>query len=141
MTYLSICAIYLYDIHILLESTGFVVANRDNFKKGSVEMLLLHLLQIEDLYGYQLSQLIHKHSNGILKIPEGSMYPTLYRLLDKGYITDYKKQVGRRLTRVYYHLEPQGQEYLSELLEDYTKVTEGIQLLLSYRGDDGGTQK
>lgn len=116
------------------------MANRDNFKKGSVEMLILHLLQIEDLYGYQLSQLIHQHSNGILKIPEGSMYPTLYRLLEKGYITDYKKQVGKRLTRVYYHLEPQGQKYLSELLDDYTKVNEGIRLLLSYCGEDEGEE-
>lgn len=117
------------------------MANRDNFKKGSVEMLLLHLLQIEDLYGYQLSQLIHQHSNGILTVPEGSMYPTLYRLLEKGYVTDYKKQVGKRLTRVYYHLEPQGQQYLSELLENYNKVDEGIRLLLSYHGEGGGTEQ
>ncbi len=113
------------------------MTNRDNFKKGSVEMLLLHLLQIEDLYGYQLSQLICKHSNGILTVPEGSLYPTLYRLLEKGYITDYKKQIGKRLTRVYYHLEPQGEKYLSELLDNYVRVNEGIQLLLSYNGEEG----
>ena len=112
------------------------MANRDNFKKGSVEMLVLHLLKIEDLYGYQLSQLIHKHSNGIITVPEGSLYPTLYRLLEKGYIKDYKKQIGKRLTRVYYHLEPQGEKYLAELLDDYARVNEGIRLLFSYHGEE-----
>lgn len=110
------------------------MASRDNFKKGSVEMLLLHLLQEDDLYGYQLSQLIHQRSDGILTIPEGSMYPTLYRLLDKGCITDYKKQVGKRLTRVYYHLEPEGLDYFQALLNDYYKVNKGIQLLLNFKG-------
>lgn len=109
------------------------MANRDNFKKGSVEMLLLHLLQEDDLYGYQLSQLVKQRSNGILTIPEGSMYPTLYRLLEKGCITDYKKQVGKRLTRVYYHLEPEGKKYLTELLNNYYTINEGIQLLLNYK--------
>lgn len=113
------------------------MGNRDNFKKGSVEMLLLHLLQEDDLYGYQLSQLIQERSLGILSIPEGSLYPTLYRLLDKGYITDYKKQVGKRQIRVYYHLEPRGQEYLSELTADYYNVNKGIELLLNFNHKGG----
>ena len=111
------------------------MTSRDNFKKGSVEMLLLHLLQEDDLYGYQLSQLVKQRSNGILTIPEGSMYPTLYRLLEKGYISDCKKQVGKRLTRVYYHLEPEGKTYYSKLLNDYYTVNEGIQLLLNFKNN------
>lgn len=114
------------------------MSSRDNFKKGSVEMLLLYLLQEDDLYGYQLSQLIQQRSDGILTIPEGSMYPTLYRLLDKGCISDYKKQVGKRLVRVYYHLEPDGRKYLQDLLDDYYKINKGIQLLLDFKakGED-----
>lgn len=107
--------------------------NKSNFKKGSVEMLLLHLLRTEgDCYGYQLSQLINQRSNGVLVIPEGSMYPTLYKLIDNGYITDYKKTVGRRMTRVYYHLEPTGEERLRELVEDYKEVAEAIHKIMSF---------
>jgi len=101
--------------------------NRSNFKKGSVEMLLLQILSTEgDCYGYQLSQLINERSNGVLVIPEGSMYPTLYKLIDNKYITDYKTTVGRRMTRVYYHLEDTGKERLKELKEAYREVTEAI---------------
>ena len=109
--------------------------NKSNFKKGSVEMLLLHLLNTEgDCYGYQLSQLINQRSNGVLVIPEGSMYPTLYKLIDNNYITDYKKVVGKRMTRVYYHLEESGKERLNELVEDYKEVADAIQKIMSFEG-------
>ena len=50
---------------------------KDNFKKGAVEMLLLTMLCEEDMYGYQMAQLVKKRSKGEITIPEGSMYPTL----------------------------------------------------------------
>lgn len=106
--------------------------NKSNFKKGSVEMLLLHLLETEgDCYGYQLSQLINQRSNGVLVIPEGSMYPTLYKLIDNEYISDYKKTVGKRMTRVYYHLEESGKQRLAELVEDYKEVASAIEKIMS----------
>lgn len=100
---------------------------RDNFKKGSVEMLILLLLCEGDQYGYQLSQLIEERSNHILTIPEGSMYPTLYRLVDNHYISDHRELVGKRMTRVYYHIEPAGRERLEEMRREYQLVCDGIQ--------------
>ncbi len=110
--------------------------NKSNFKKGSVEMLLLHLLKTRgDCYGYELSQLINQISGGVLIIPEGSMYPTLYKLIDNNYITDYKKVVGKRMTRVYYHLEKAGEDRLEELIEDYHEVSGAIQKIMEYNGE------
>ena len=104
-----------------------ILGIRDNFKKGSVEMLILTLLNEEDMYGYQLSQLIAERSNHILTIPEGSMYPTLYRLVDNGYITGRRELVGRRQSRVYYHIEESGKERLKALWKEYHLVCDGIQ--------------
>ena len=92
------------------------------------------------MYGYQLTQLISERSDGILNIPEGSLYPTLYRLLEKGYISDSKRQVGKRLVRVYYHLEPSGNEYLTLLLGDYYRVNQGINLILTSRTENEDAQ-
>ena len=62
-----------------------------NFKKGSVEMLLLHVLSCKgDCYGYQLSQLIKKSSENTLDFPVGSLYPALYKMIDNGYISDIR---------------------------------------------------
>lgn len=102
----------------------------ESFKTGSIEMLLLYLLTEDDYYGYQLSQMVKKRSNGILQVPEGSMYPTLYRLAEKGYVTYERKQAGKRLKRVYYHLEPFGREYLAGLLHSYRMVEKGITMIM-----------
>lgn len=104
-----------------------------NFKKGSVEMLLLHVLHTKgDCYGYQLSQLIRDTSGGVLDFPVGSLYPALYRLIDHGHISDYKKLVGKRLTRVYYHIEKSGIERLTALKNDYFATNQSIRQVLDF---------
>lgn len=96
----------------------------NNFFK--MEMILLKVLEKQDCYGYQITQIIKKASDGNITLAEGTMYPILYRLLDNGYITDEKKLVGKRLTRVYYHIEPKGLDYLKELSEEYFKIKNSI---------------
>lgn len=106
------------------------MAIRDNFKKGTVEMMILSLLSEGDMYGYQLSQLISERSNQIIEIPEGSLYPTLYRLLDNGYISDQRVLVGRRMTRIYYHLEPKGAERLRLLVPEFELFVDGLRKII-----------
>ena len=66
-------------------------------------MLLLTMLCEEDMYGYQMAQLVKKRSKGEITIPEGSMYPTLYRLMSKGYITDHQSTSGAPAARLLSH--------------------------------------
>ncbi len=99
---------------------------KNNFKKGSVEMILLSLLSTQDLYGYEMAQLIVEYGNGYITVPEGSLYPTLYRLEDRHYISSYKKLVGKRMKRIYYHIEDEGRDYLEELIKEYYAVNNCI---------------
>ena len=49
--------------------------NKSNFRRGSVELLILHLLSQQDYYGYEISTLIREQTDGYLNIPVGSLYP------------------------------------------------------------------
>lgn len=109
---------------------------RDNFKKGSVEMMILHLLSEKDMYGYEMTQLINERSGGTIQVPEGSLYPTLYRLIDNGHVTDRRVLVGRRQTRVYYHIEPTGLVRLEEMRKEYDIFHNGLTGILNYKGGD-----
>lgn len=102
------------------------MAAKDGFKFGVVELLLLTLLSSEDKYGYQISQEISNLSDGYLYLKEGSMYPVLYKLMEKGYISSNVEKIGVRRTRVYYHLEDSGREYLREIRENYILNTQAI---------------
>ena len=60
---------------VIILVKGKLMSARINFKKGSMEMLLLHVLHSGgDCYGYQLSQLIKEISGGELNFPVGSLY-------------------------------------------------------------------
>lgn len=101
------------------------------FKKGSIEMLALLMLQEKDIYGYQLIQMLSDRSGGKLTVQEGSLYPLLYRMVDSGYISGrdvtVETQHGRKRNRVLYHLEPEGRARLIELKAEFDQVQEGIQ--------------
>lgn len=99
------------------------MANRDFF---CIEMLILKLLEEEDHYGYQLSQLISERSGNVIDLKEGTLYPTVYRMAEKGYITEHKELVGKRRQRVYYHIEPSGKEHLQALTDRFRKVTSAV---------------
>lgn len=108
---------------------------RENLKRGTVEMVLLHLLQERDMYGYELIQKMNERSKGKFILKDGSMYPILYRMIDKGLIKDEQVLVGKRRTRVYYHLTQEGKKYLDEIKEEYFFITEGISNILTFQED------
>ena len=101
-----------------------------------LEMLILRILSEGDAYGYEISQLIRDYSEDAITIAEGAMYPVLYRMVDKGYVSDYKKKVGKRMERVYYHIEEYGQLTLQELIEEYRKTVNGVLAVLEHESSN-----
>lgn len=104
--------------------------SQNTFRRGVMTLVILALLKREDMYGYQLVQETQSSSGGRIITQEGSLYPVLYKLLDQGLISDRKVQVGKRMTRIYYHLEPAGDAKLQELIREYEEITQGIHMLI-----------
>ena len=99
-------------------------------------MLALYLLSKEDLYGYQITQLMEEKSGGRFTMLEGTLYLILYKLVDMGYLSTYSELVGKRRTRKYYHLEESGREYLEQMIKEYDEITKGIVLILDRKADE-----
>ena len=97
----------------------------NNFFK--LEMLFLKILSIRDCYGYEITHSIKELTNG--------MYPVLYKFEDLGYISSEKKLVGKRMTRIYYHLEPSGKEYLEGIYKEYKEMTSIIDTFMEEEHD------
>ncbi len=66
-------------------------------------------------------------------IKYSSLYPVLYRLIDKNIITDKEQIVGKRRTRIYYHLTDLGKEYLEKLKSEYYYITDGFNNIINYQ--------
>lgn len=105
---------------------------KENLKRGTIDLLILSLLQESDKYGYQLRRELVERSSNKYDLKEATMYPTLYRLVDYGFLQDSEVKVGKRRTRIYYHLTEKGSEYLQELMKEYFTMTEAIKHVLNY---------
>ena len=108
----------------------YEMAKKENtqscFQRGLISLLILALLDQEDMYGYQIVQEITERSGGAIVTEEGSLYPVLYKLQDQGMLSGEKVLVGKRMTRVYYHLEEPGCRRLQELSREYRAITQGV---------------
>jgi PadR family transcriptional regulator len=93
-------------------------------------MLVLRVLQNEPLHGYAIARRIHQLSSEELAVEEGSLYPALQKLLLKGWVkADWSTSETGRKVRVY-RLTPSGRKQLEAEIEEYRRVTQGIQALL-----------
>lgn len=105
----------------------------EKFKNGNlVELLLLNMLSKGDSYGYEIIQFFNTVSDSTITLATGNLYPLLYRLEENGLITNYKKLVGKRMERVYYHLTEAGYKELQEMIADYKKVISITDRMLNY---------
>src|SRR5215471_4975812 len=83
-------------------------------KRGSAELLILALLEERQRHGYEIGQLIADRSRGAISFHVASLYPTLYRLEDRGLIEGrWVEKAGQRRRR-YYRLTTAGRRRLRE---------------------------
>jgi PadR family transcriptional regulator len=83
-------------------------------KKGSIEMLVLSLVETRARHGYEIGKLIEQRSGGRLTFALPTLYPTLLRLENRGWIKGrWVEKAGER-ERCFYRLTRQGRQVLAE---------------------------
>lgn len=91
--------------------------------RGHTDTIILKLLKDGDKYGYEITKLVHKHSDQLYELKEATMYSSLKRLENEGHITSYwgnETQGGRRK---YYRITASGRELYKKNKQnwDYAK--------------------
>ena len=93
-------------------------------------MLILRVLQTQALHGYAIAQRIHLLSSEILAVEEGLLYPTLQKMLRKGWVeAEWGTSETNRKVR-FYRLTVQGETQLERELSSYGRITQAIQDVL-----------
>src|SRR5215831_10239646 len=83
-------------------------------KRGSTELLILALIEDEPRHGYEIGRLIEQRSEGTITFHVASLYPTLYRLEDRGLIEGRWVERPDQRRRKYYRLTPTGRSALAQ---------------------------
>jgi PadR family transcriptional regulator PadR len=87
--------------------------------KGSIDILLLSLIEKEDLYGYEIAKRLKEKSNDLYSIGEGTLYPALQRLEKQNLIKAYWGDSESGGRRKYYSITEEGKKELSKKLNEW----------------------
>ena len=87
--------------------------------KGSTSLLLLHLLEEQDMYGYQLAKEMERRSEEAFHVKEGTLYPALKKLEEKGYIDSYWQDQEKGPARKYYRISKEGKDALQQKAKEW----------------------
>src|SRR3954471_13647142 len=90
-------------------------------KKGSTEVLILAILEQDSHHGYEIARLIEQRSGGTLRFTLASLYATLYRMEDRGWIKGrWVEKAGQR-RRCHYRITETGRKTLAAQRADWSR--------------------
>lgn len=80
---------------------------------GSTAMLLLHLLEEKDMYGYEMIEMLRERSGNVFELKAGTLYPLLHSLEEKKILVCFEQEVNGKV-RKYYSITKEGKKFLKE---------------------------
>ena len=99
-------------------------------KRGSLELIVLHLLAPGNAYGYEIVTKLTEETNGSLEVTDGTLYPVLYRLERAGFVDVRWETPERGVPRKYYRLTTSGREELEQLTQEWLTFSKAMTRLL-----------
>ncbi|MDI6855707.1 MAG: helix-turn-helix transcriptional regulator [Candidatus Thermoplasmatota archaeon] len=99
-------------------------------KKGSLQLCLLGLLKKEKKYGFQIIKELGELSNGYFDLKEGTLYPALHRLEQKGYLASEWVVEEGNVPRRYYKLTKEGETALEKIKGDWQRMVKSCKNVL-----------
>jgi PadR family transcriptional regulator, regulatory protein PadR len=103
-------------------------------KKGSTEMLVLSLLETQARHGYEIGKLIESRSGGRLTFALPTLYPTLLKLENRGWIKGrWVEKAGQR-ERCFYRLTPEGRRVLAAQQENWRAYVAAVNDIMGITG-------
>jgi PadR family transcriptional regulator, regulatory protein PadR len=98
--------------------------------QGTLDMLILKVVALRPVHGYAILQRIQQISKDALQVRQGSLYPALYRLENKGWLdSEWRVHEGGRQAR-YYKLTAAGKRQLADETAGWKRLCDAISLVL-----------
>ena len=104
-------------------------SSRFPIPQGTLDMLILQILSLEPAHGYGIAQRLEQISKSVVQINQGSLYPALHRLEQKGWLKPEWKQSERGREAKFYSLTRSGQKQLQVEKDSWARLTGAVQLI------------
>jgi PadR family transcriptional regulator PadR len=114
------------------------MTERSELPQGTLDLLILKVAALGPIHGYAIAQRLQQVSRDVVQVPQGSLYPALHRLENRGLLAaDWKAtETGREAK--FYRLTRKGRAQLESESESWKRLAEAVALIL--RMSEGGAK-
>lgn len=97
---------------------------------GMLDLLVLKTLSIQPMHGYGIAQNLQRLSRDVIRVEEGSLYPALQRMRQKGWIKAEWRQTPNNQRARYYTITAAGRKQLGEEQHGFAELVAAVQRVL-----------
>ena len=104
---------------------------KSDLPQGTLDLLILKVTALGPVHGYGIAQRLQQVSRDVVQVPQGSLYPALHRLENRGFLTaDWKEtETGREAK--FYRLTRAGRKHLDAETASWRRLAEAVRLILT----------
>ncbi len=115
---------------VCVEGRGIKITAKSDLPQGTLDFLILKVVGLGPIHGYAIAQRLQQVSRDVVQVPQGSLYPALHRLENRGFLAaDWNEtETGREAK--FYRLTPKGRKQLETEAAGWQRLTEAVGLIL-----------
>ena len=105
-------------------------SEKSEFLKGTLDMLILKVVALGPIHGYAISQRIQQISKEFFQVHQGSLYPALHRLEDRGWLQAQWRESETGRDAKFYTLTRKGRKQLEAEMANWERLSDAVALIL-----------
>jgi transcriptional regulator len=109
--------------------------------KGTLDMMILRTLSTGDAHGHTIAKVIERTSEDVLEVEQGSLYPALHRLENRGWLASYWGASENNRKAKYYRLTSAGRRRLELEAGRWRRMARAIELVMGERAGKNVTEE
>ncbi len=107
---------------------------KSDLPQGTLDMLILRVASLGPIHGYAIAQRIQQISRDVLQVQQGSLYPALHRLENRGLLAAEWKESETGRDAKFYRLTAAGRRRLQAETDNWARLAEAVGLILAMEG-------
>jgi transcriptional regulator len=111
---------------------------KSDLPQGTLDLLVLKVVALGPLHGYAIAQRLQQVSRDVVQVPQGSLYPALHRLENRGLLAAEWKDTETGREAKFYRLTRKGRTQLGTETENWLRLAEAVGLILEM--SEGGAE-
>ena len=104
--------------------------SKSDLPHGTLDLLILKVVALGPVHGYSVAQRLQQVSRDVVQVPQGSLYPALHRLENRGLLAAEWRQTDSGRDAKFYRLTRKGKAQLETQTASWRRLSEAVALIL-----------